>query len=377
MRSDVGHGMGREMTHETGRGMARHIERRKFFNLAAGGVIAVGLVNRGAAAMALRNAAGDNWQERKNPVPYPDAAIESLDPRFQKYMVINAAVERLWTGARWAEGPVWFGDGRYLLFSDIPNNRILRWTEETGEVTVFRNPSNFSNGNSRDREGRLITCEHDTRRMTRTEHDGTITVLIDSFQGKKLNAPNDLVAHSDGSIWFTDPGYGIMGNYEGHRATFELPEVVYRLDPKTHEAVVVVSDMEKPNGLCFSPDEKKLYVVDSRAPKKAGDIRPIRVYDVDGVKLKNGVLFANMAPGTSDGIRCDVDGNLWSAAGWGGEGFNGVHIFAPDGKLIGKIHLPETCANICFGGAKKNRLFMAASQSLYSLYVGTEGAQTP
>jgi gluconolactonase len=343
------------------------MERREFFNLAAGG----------AAAMAMKNSAEERWQEHKNPVAYPDAAIEVIDPRFAKYVVANAAVERLWTGARWAEGPVWFGDGRYLLFSDIPNNRMLRWAEETGEVSVFRNPSNFSNGNSRDLQGRLITCEHDTRRVTRTEHDGTVTVLMDGFQGKKLNAPNDLVTHSDGAIWFTDPGYGIMGNYEGHRAAFELPTNVYRLDPKTREATVVVGDLDKPNGLCFSPDEKRMYIVDTGVPKKEGDPKPIWVYDVDGTRLKNKKLFANMSPGTSDGIRCDVDGNVWSAAGWAGDGYNGVHVFAPDGKLIGKIHLPETCANICFGGAKKNRLFMAASQSLYAVYVGTEGAQTP
>ncbi len=347
------------------------MERRTFLNVAAGGAAAMAM-NPSAMGAGMAGA-----QERK-PVAYPDAAIEVIDPRFQKYLVINAAVERLYTGTRWAEGPVWFGDGRYLAFSDIPNNRMMRWTEETGEVSVFRSPSNYSNGNFRDREGRLLTCEHDSRRVTRTEHDGTITVLIDSFHGKKLNAPNDIVVHSDGAIWFSDPGYGIMGNYEGHKAAFELPESVYRLDPKTREATVVVSDLEKPNGLCFSPDEKKLYVVDSKAPKKPDDVRPIQVYDVEsGVRLKNGRLFANMAPGTSDGIRCDVDGNVWSAAGWGGDGYNGVHVFAPDGKLIGKIHLPETCANLCFGGAKKNRLFMAASQSLYAVYVGTEGAQVP
>ena len=210
--------------------------------------------------------------------------------------------------------------------------------------------------------------------MTRTEYDGTITVLMDSFQGKKLNAPNDLVVHSDGAIWFSDPGYGIMSNYEGHKAAFELPANVYRLDPKTRIATVVASDLDKPNGLCFSPDEKLLYIVDSGIPKLPDAPRPIQVYDVvDGVRLTNSRMFANMSPGTSDGIRCDVDGNLWSAAGWGGEGFNGVHIFAPDGTLIGKIHLPETCANLCFGGIKRNRLFMTASQSLYSLSVGTEG----
>ena len=338
-------------------------------------------LNTTAAAtttLAFKSLAFAREQERKSPVVYPDPAVEIVDPSFAKYRVPNAAVERLYTGARWAEGPVWFGDGRYLLFSDIPNNRILRWLEDTGEISVFRSPSNYSNGNYRDRQGRLLTCEHDSRRLTRTEHDGTITVLMDHFQGKPLNAPNDLAVHSDDAIWFTDPGYGIMSNYEGHKASFELPAYVYRLDPKTREAKVVASDMDKPNGICFSPDEKKLYIVDTGEPKHAGDPHPIRVYDVeDGVRLKNGRMFANLAPGSSDGIRCDVDGNVWSAAGWAGEGFNGVHVFAPDGKLIGRIHIPETCANLCFGGAKKNRLFMAASQSLYALYVNTEGAQTP
>jgi gluconolactonase len=330
----------------------------------------------GALAFAPFELAGK--EQQRNPVEYPDPAVEVVDPRFAKYKVNNAAVERLYTGARWAEGPVWFGDGRYLVFSDIPNNRMLRWLEDTGEVSMFRSPSNYSNGNFRDREGRLLTCEHDTRRVTRTEHDGSITVLIDSYQGKKLNAPNDLVVHSDGAIWFTDPGYGIMSNYEGHKAAFELPTAVYRLDAITHEITVVASDMDKPNGLCFSPDEKLLYIVDSGNPKHPGDPRPIRVYDVmDGMRLKNGRMFVNMSPGSSDGIRCDVDGNVWSAAGWGGSGYNGVHVFAPDATLIGKIHLPETCANLCFGGAKKNRLFMAASQSLYSVYVEAQGAQLP
>jgi gluconolactonase len=331
-----------------------------------------------AAALALKPCALGDEQERKSLAVYPDPAVEVIDPRFAKYKVGNAAVERLYTGTRWAEGPVWFADGRYLLFSDIPNNRILRWLEETGEVTVFRSPSNYSNGNTRDRQGRLITCEHDTRRVTRTEYDGTITVLIDRFHDKKLNAPNDVAVHSDGAIWFSDPGYGIMSNYEGHKAPFELPANVYRLDPKTGDATAVATDLDKPNGLCFSPDEKRLYIVDTGIPKRPGDPRPIRVYDVvDGARLRNGRMFANMSPGSSDGIRCDVDGNLWSAAGWAAEGFNGVHVFAPDGTLIGKIHLPETCANLCFGGAKKNRLFMVASQSLYAVYVETQGAQTP
>jgi gluconolactonase len=336
-------------------------------------------VTAGAAtALALEPRVKADGQESKTPVAYPDAAVEVVDPRFAKYKVNNAAVERLYTGARWAEGPVWFGDGRYLVFSDIPNNRMLRWLEDTGEVSVFRTPSNYSNGNTRDRQGRLITCEHDARRVTRTDHDGTITVLIDQFEGKKLNAPNDVVVHSDGAIWFSDPGYGIMSNYEGHKAAFELPANVYRLDPRTRKATVVASGMDKPNGLCFSPDEKRLYIVDTGVPKHPGDPHPIFVYDVeDGVRLTNKRLFVNMAPGTSDGIRCDVDGNVWSAAGWAGEGYNGVHVLAPDGTLIGKIHLPETCANLCFGGSKRNRLFMAASQSLYAVYVETQGVQTP
>jgi len=344
------------------------MQRRTFMSLTAAT----------ATAMALKSSALASGQDHGTPVVYPDPAVEVVDPRFAKYKVNNAAVERLYTGTRWAEGPVWFADGRYLLFSDIPNNRMLRWTEETAEVSVFRSPSNYSNGNSRDRQGRLITCEHDTRRVTRTEHDGTITVLMDHFQNKKLNAPNDVIVHSDGAIWFSDPGYGIMSNYEGHKSPFELPTNVYRLDPQTLEPTVVASDMDKPNGLCFSPDEKKLYVADTGVARHPSDPHPIRVYDVvDGVRLKNGRLFADMSPGTSDGIRCDVDGNVWSAAGWGGDGYNGVRVFAPDGTLIGKIHLPETCANLCFGGAKRNRLFMAASQSLYAVYVETQGAQTP
>ena len=344
------------------------MQRRAFLNLTASA----------APTLALKPWALAEKPEQKNPVAYPDPAVEIVDPRFAKYRVANAAVERLFTGTRWAEGPVWFADGRYLLFSDIPNNRMLRWLEDTGEVSVFRSPSNYANGNYRDRQGRLLTCEHDTRRLTRTEFDGTITVLMDRFQDKKLNAPNDLTVHSDGAIWFTDPGYGILSNYEGHKAPFELHENVYRLDPKTGEATVVVSEMKKPNGICFSPDEKLLYIVDTDLAKPATDPRPIRVYDVvDGVRLKNGRQFVNMLPGLSDGIRCDVDGNVWSAAGWGGDGFNGVHVFAPDGTLIGKIHLPETCANLCFGGAKRNRLFMAASQSLYAVYVETQGAQVP
>ncbi len=344
------------------------MQRRTFLNVATAAT----------AAMALEPLAFAANSDAKAPVHYPDAAIEIVDPRFAKYVVFNAAIERLHTGCRWAEGPVWFGDGRYLLWSDIPNNRILRWLEDTGEISVFRNPSNYSNGNTRDRQGHLVTCEHDSRRVTRTEYDGSITVLADHYQGKPFNAPNDLAVHSDGAVWFTDPGYGILSNYEGHKAPFELPPNVYRIDPKTNALAVVATDMEKPNGICFSPDEKKLYVVDTGSSHHPGYPKLIRVYDVvDAVRLANGRVFVDTGAGTADGIRCDTDGNVWAGTGWGGPGFDGVQVFAPDGKLIGKIHLPETCANLCFGGAKRNRLFMAASQSLYSLYVEAQGSQTP
>lgn len=308
-------------------------------------------------------------------VRYPDDRVESLDDRFNKYKLGTAALEMLWTGGRWLEGPVWFGDGRYLLFSDIPNNRILKWEEETGNVSVWRKPSNNTNGNTRDRQGRLISCEHDARRVTRTEHDGSITVLIDRFDDKPLNAPNDVVVKTDGSIWFTDPGYGILMNYEGHRAEFELDTNVYRLDPDTGEATVVAADFRRPNGLCFSPDESLLYIVDTGGLDGTGYPSQIQVFDVDGgTRLANGRLFAEIS---TDGIRTDLDGNIWASAGWRGEGYDGVHCYDPDGTLIGKIHLPSTCANVCFGGAKKNRLFMTTSQSLFSLYVETTGAQKP
>jgi gluconolactonase len=320
-----------------------------------------------AAAALMPDATFGAWEASER---YPDPAVKILDPSFAKYRVFNTSIERLATGMRWSEGPVWFGDARCVLWSDIPNNRIMRWDEETGRVSVFRKPSSFANGNTRDRQGRLVTCEHDARRVTRTEYDGTVTVLIDKFDGKPLNSPNDVVVKSDDSIWFSDPPFGILGNYEGHAARPELPTNVYRLDPRTGRATVVVGDI-LPNGLAFSPDEKKIYLVDN-----GGTPRLIRVYDVvdDGTKLANGRIFVSCEPGESaDGYRCDVDGNLW--CGWGtGQNVDGVMVFNPQGNRIGAISLPERSANVCFGGAKRNRLFIAASHSLYSLYVNTQGA---
>jgi gluconolactonase len=307
----------------------------------------------------------DRWTDA--PVRYPDPAVRVLDPRFERYRIDSAAVERLATGYRWAEGPIWFGDHRCLLWSDIPNDRMMRWDEQTGAVSVFRSPSNFANGNFRDHSGRLVSCEHLTRRVTRTEHNGRVTVLADNVDGKRLNAPNDLVVSADGAVWFTDPGYGIMSDYEGDKAEFELPTRVYRLDPDTGELEVVIESLERPNGQCFSPGEASLYDVDS------GPDTTINVYDMSSGRPANGRVFVDMSPGSSDGIRCDIDGNVWSAAAGGGDGYDGVHVFAPDGTRIGAILLPEQCANLCFGGRRNNRLFMAAGQSVYSIYTKATG----
>ncbi|MCY4366581.1 MAG: SMP-30/gluconolactonase/LRE family protein [Chloroflexi bacterium] len=311
-------------------------------------------------------------------VRYPDPAVEAVDPRFLSYLNGNAAVECLFAGTRWAEGPVWFGDSRSLIFSDIPNNRMLRYCEASGDVTVFRQPSNNANGNTRDRQGRLISCEHLTRRVTRTEYDGSITVLIDRFDGKRLNAPNDVVVQSNGAIWFTDPGYGILVGYEGQRADPELPTRIYWLDPGTGLATVAAEDFVKPNGLCFSPDESRLYISDSGSSHDPDAPGHIRVFGVgEGGVMRGGEVFADFKPGFADGLRTDRDGNLWAGVGWAGPGSNGVHCFTSDGELIGRIHLPEPCANLCFGGLQKNRLFMACSQSLYALYVEAIGNQYP
>ena len=303
---------------------------------------------------------------------YPDPAVQILDPSFGKYRLPLASVERLTGGCRWAEGPVWFGDARCLLWSDIPNNRIMRWDEESGAVSVFRKPSNNANGNTRDCQGRLVTCEHDSRRVTRTEYDGAVTVICDRFEGKRLNSPNDIVVKSDGSIWFTDPQFGILGYYEGQPAAPELPMNVYRVDASGGAVTVVADGINAPNGLCFSPDEKTLYIVESRS-----EPRRILVFDVtgNGDRLANRKVLIDAGPqGTPDGLRCDVDGNLW--CGWGmTPELDGVRIFNPAGEPIGHIALPERCANLCFGGRHRNRLFMAASHSVYSLYVNTQGVK--
>ncbi|MBB5278563.1 gluconolactonase [Rhizobium rosettiformans] len=297
---------------------------------------------------------------------------EIRDPRFRDLLVSSAALDELYTGCRWAEGPVWFNDGGYLLFSDIPNERVLRWIEGAG-TSVYRAPSNFINGNTRDGEGRLVSCEHGGRRVIRTEIDGTITTLADRHQGKKLNSPNDVVVKSDGSVWFTDPSYGILSDYEGYKADEEQPSRnVYRLDPSTDELTVVVDDFLQPNGLCFSPDERLLYVADSGASHKPDAPRHIRVFDVtDGKHLTNGRVFAHIDKGIPDGMRTDVEGNLWSSAA------DGVHCFHPDGTLLGKILVPQAVANLTFGGPRKNRLFITASTSLYAIYTATRGAQVP
>lgn len=331
-------------------------------------------ISAAGAALAPRTLADERDTGESRPERYPDSRIVVLDDRFTRYKLINAGIQRLWTGAAWAEGCAWNAGGRYLVWSDIPNNRQLRRLDEDGHVSVFRQPSNNANGSTFDFEGRLVSCEHDTRRVVRFEHNGQITVLADHWNGKPLNAPNDIVVHPDGSIWFTDPGYGIMGSYEGHKAALEIKEAIYRIDSKPGKMSILSDEGYKPNGLCFSPDYKKLYVADTGGPTPRG----IDVYDIDGAKISNRRRFCSMELngkfGSSDGIRVDADGNLWSAAGWVGEGYDGVHVFAPDGQRIGMILLPEVCANLCFGGEKRNRLFMAASQSLYAVYVGTEGA---
>ncbi len=386
-----------------------------------------------AGLLAAKSAFAREYGPDAPPVRYPDPDIVTLDDRFKKYALGNTPIQRIYHSPDllWAEGPAWNGVGKYLLWSDIPNNRQLRWMADDGHVSErFRYPSGNSNGNTFDFQGRQISCEHGNRRVVRYEYDGSLTVLADSYNGKEFNAPNDAVVHpEDGAIWFTDPGYGSLMNYEGNKANTgsvqpNQKEAVYRIDAKTMKCEQVTDEIFKPNGLCFSPDYKKLYVADTGSSHYPEAKKEIKVWDiVDGKKLKNGRVFASMdlqmgtkrnelsreeeesyrerirnvqsqeelqrllaernekvrvpkiVAGQADGIRCDVDGNIWSSAGWVGDGYDGVHVFAAeDGQRIGQIRLPEICSNVCFGGTKRNRLFMTASTSVYAVYVETQGA---
>jgi gluconolactonase len=343
--------------------------RRTFLGTALAG----GLLSRTIAAqqpsppLAIPPEQPRDWSGR-DLVRYPDPDIVALDTRFRRYIVGNTVMRRLYTGASWSEGPAWNGVGRYLVWSDIPNNVQLRWLEDDGRVTVFRNPSGYSNGNTFDHEGRQLSCEHGGRRVVRYEHSGAVTVIAERFQSKRLNSPNDIAVHSDGSIWFTDPPYGILGNYEGFKGESETKPAIYRVDPKAGQIEMVTDEIAGPNGLCFSPDYRRLYVADTGAG------RDIRAWDVEGRTLRNGrrhtqlTVPGSATPSFADGMRCDIDGNIWAGAR------PGVQVIAPDGMTIGMIRLPENCANVCFGGAKRNRLFMAASQSLYAVHVQTQGA---
>ena len=292
------------------------------------------------------------------------AGFDCFDRRFAECFVPHMRVGRLWTGARWCEGPAWFASGRYLVWSDIPNNRLMRWDETDGSVSIFRSPSNNTNGNTVDRQGRLVSCEHLTRRVTRTEHDGAITVLADRFEGKRFNSSNDIVVRSDGTIWFSDPNYGIITDYEGDRAEPELVNHVYRLDPSTGEVAQVASDFVQPNGLAFSPDETQLFIADSGLTHVVDGPAHIRRFEVnEGGRLTGGEVFAICSAGFFDGFRLDRSGRIWASA------FDGVHCYDPDGTLIGRIRIPEIVGNLTFGGPKRNRLFICGTSSLYSTYV--------
>jgi gluconolactonase len=298
--------------------------------------------------------------------------FEFVDPAFKALVLPNAPLEKLGEGYRWLEGPVWFADLDCLLVSDLPNNRILRWTESSG-ITVFREPANFANGHTRDREGRLLGCSHRGRCITRTELDGRITVLADRYEGKRLNSPNDIVCKSDGTIWFSDPHYGINTDYEGGKQTPELPASLYRLEPRDGSLSVVADDFEGPNGLCFSPDERLLYVCESGLQFAPDPVQHIRVFDLaeGGRALRNGRVFHKITPGFADGIRCDEAGRIWSSAG------DGVHCLDPSGALLGKIKVPFTVANLTFGGRNRSRLFLCASHTLYAIYTNARGAGRP
>jgi len=329
-----------------------------------------------AAAVTSRFVHAQNFEFKPNQ-RYPDPAVEILDPSFAQIRIYSSTVEQLASGMRWAEGPVYFGDGRFLLMSDIPNNRIMRYDEVSGAFSVFRQPSNFSNGMTRDRQGRLIVCEHQGRRVTRTEYNGKVTVLADRYLGKRLNSPNVVICQSDGTIWFTDPPFGISGGWEGEEASQELPHSVYRIPPNG-ALELVTTELNGPNGLAFSPDEKHLYIAESRAKPS----RLIWRFDVasDGQLSNQTKLIDPDGPASIDGFKVDTEGNLW--CGWGSNGtpganseaLDGVKVFNAQGVPIGFIRLPERCANLTFGGPKNNRLYMASSHSLYGLYVEAYGA---
>ena len=369
-----------------------------------------------AAAPLLSKSDARDFGKSAAPVRYPEPDVIALDDSFKKIKIGNASIERLHTGMRWAEGPAWSGQGQYLMWSDIPNDTQMRYLPDDGHVSVLRKPAQFSNGNTFDPQGRQLSCEHGTRRVVRYEANGEVTVLAEKFGGKPFNAPNDIVVHPDGGVWFTDPGYGALFEYEGKKLPLEIKEAVYRIDPATAKIEKVTDEIFKPNGLCFSPDYKKLYICDTGASHYKEAPKNIKVWDVDGARLKNGRQYISMemptkdvlrvaaqsqlaenmvtdsaisavvnkkmerdkmeptVAGMADGIRCDTDGNVWVGAGWVGPGYDGVHIFSPEGQRIGMILLPEICANICFGGPRRNRLFMAASQSLYAVYVEAKGA---
>jgi gluconolactonase len=341
---------------------------RRTFLAAAIGTAAARAVAHGQAPQPVSPVPTPRDFSRLEPVAYPDPDIVALDPRFRQYIIFNTSIRRHHIGTQWAEGPAWNGVGRYLVWSDIPNNVQMRWIEEDGHVTTFRSPAGYSNGNTFDYEGRQLSCEHGGRRVVRYEPNGIVTTIAERFDGKRLNSPNDVVVHPDRSIWFTDPFYGIRGNYEGFKAQQESKESVYRVDGQTGAIAKVTDEVGQPNGLCFSPDYQRLYVADTGMP------REIKVWDVDGGRLRNGRRFVQFdipgtgAPSAADGMRCDADGNVWAGAR------PGVQVFASNGDRIGMIRLPETCANVCFGGTRRNRLFMTASQSLYSIYVETVGA---
>ena len=379
------------------KGGSSGLHRRNLLKSAAG--LAATAVTMKAASAATVTPSGQTGAPTSStdPLPlgplsgsrYPDSHLEpgkkppkpTFGPSGFPAFAGTMAVERVATGMRWAEGPVYFPAGRYVLFSDIPDNRIMRFSEDDGHLSVYRQPSMNSNGNTIDREGRLITCEHSGRRVTRTELDGSITVIADKYNGKKLNSPNDAVVASDGSIWFTDPAYGIGGFYEGLKAEPEQEKHnVYRVDPKSGDVKVVVDDFVERNGIAFSPDEKKLYVLDTGFTDGPDNPSHIRAFDVDVAagKVSNGKVFAEMPkPSITDGVRCDTEGRVWCSVGWGDPNEDGVRCYTKDGDLLGKIHIPETVANLCFGGQQRNRLYICGSTSLYAVYTSAQGAMKP